>query len=215
MAGWILPAVTAGVSAISAARNKRTRFDAKAARRINDRYMGIRPEGYLTNADQGLIEATRARGTRAARATGALARAAAGTQARARGLSGASAAALLTDAGQAEARGRESAFLAASDLGGSLYGNNRDFEREKLFKAWGSELGAAAGDAAQSAQQEAGLWNSIIGAAPIVASAWGGVPTAPAGVTPAAVAAPASAAAPASTYNPSAGLPNKQSVPAY
>lgn len=208
MGAWLLPAVTAGISAVSAATTKRRRFDAKAARRINDRFLGMRPGGYLSPEDIAQINQQRARGTASARRSGELGRESAYRQAAARHLSGASAAALLTDAGQAEARGRESAVLGANDLASSLFGQNRDFEREKIMKAWGGELSAAAGDAANSAAEEAGTWNSILGAIPAIADAWGGVPTSTIPSVVPTAAAPGGAGA--ATYNPSAGLPSNK-----
>lgn len=179
MPAWVVPAITTAVGAISAARNKPQRFDAKAARRINDRYMGARPSGYLTAEDSAAVDRRRARGVSSARRSGALARESAQRQISGRRLSGASAAALFSDANMAEAAGREAAVTGASDLEYGLFGANRDFEREKLFKSWGAELGAASGSAQQDAQREAGLWNSILGAAPVIAGAWGSMPTGP------------------------------------
>lgn len=200
MAFPILGAISAGTALYSAlgGGQKRKRFDAKAARRINDRYMGARPGGYLTAEDTAQVGRVRARGVATARRSGALSRDAAALGARRRGLYGASAAALQTLAGQTEAAGRQQAADIASDTEYGLYGGNRDFEREKLFKAWGSELGAEAGDAARSAQQESGLWNSIIGSAPLIADMWSNVP-----VKPSATALGSYAEGAGGYYNPS------------
>ena len=177
MPEWLLPAITTAVGALSAARRPK-RYDAKAARRISDRYMGMRPGGYLTPEDEAFTERTRARGVASARRTGALGREAAQLQSRARGLSGASAGALQIEANNAEAFGRESAYGAATDAAYGLYGTNRDFEREKMFKAWGGELGAAEQEGRMGAQREAGLWNSILGTAPLIANMWSGASSA-------------------------------------
>lgn len=173
MPAWLLPAVTTAVSALGAIRSGKQKRPNIG--RINSRYMAMRPEGYLTGADERMVAGERARGVGSARRSGALARDAATLQARARGLSGASAASLLTSAGNTEAAGRESAYLAASGLADRLYSGNRDFEREKMFKGWGAELGDAQQQAELAAKRESGMWNSIIGTAPLISNLWGQV----------------------------------------
>lgn len=171
MPAWLLPAAMTAVSTLGALRKQKR----PNVGRINSRYLAMRPEGYMTPGDEAMVERERARGVGSARRSGALARDAASLQVRARGLSGASAASLITNANNTEAAGRESAYLAASGLADRLFTGNRDFEREKMFKAWGGELGDAARGAELASQREAGTWNSILGAAPMIADMWGTV----------------------------------------
>ena len=72
MPAWLIPAAITAASALM--KPKGRKYDWKAAKRINDRYLGMRPEGYLTPQDEALAERTRAKGVASARRGGQLAR---------------------------------------------------------------------------------------------------------------------------------------------
>jgi hypothetical protein len=53
-----------------------------------------------------------------------------------------------------------------------VYAGNRDFEREKMFREWGSEIGAAQAEANRIDAQNATMWNSILESAPALMGAF-------------------------------------------
>lgn len=165
---WI-PAATSVATSVIGALRKQKRANIGA---INNRYMAMRPEGYLTDADKMQVARTAAAGGAAAARGGELGRGNARQQAVARGLSGASAAALIGRADQQEAANREAAAGVAQGQELSLQGNNRDFEREKMMTGWGNEVGNARFQNSQADAKESTFWNSVLESAPLIANAF-------------------------------------------
>lgn len=216
MAFPIMAAVALGTSlygAYKSGRGKRKNISA-----INARFRGQRPEGYTTAADEAQLGRQLATGTRTAVRSGTMGQAAVARQARSRGLSGASAAALNLGVSQQVAEGRQAAAEGVANTRYGLYANNLNFEREKMFRDWGAEIGSAQQDNARLDAQNATLWNSILEAAPVMANMFS-TPTAAA--VPAAGERPAAQSTPAftalnrpsgysrarATYNPAVALP--------
>jgi hypothetical protein len=135
---------------------------------------GIRPSGYLTDADYAAAETTRSRLARDATTSAALLRTEAMRRARQRGLGTAPALeTTLARIGEAEARGRQSAGESAEEQLYSVRLGNQRFEQEKALALIGSRIqdvigGRAAGDARQAA-----FWNSVIDYAPAALDALG------------------------------------------
>lgn len=173
MAFPILAAISTGASIYGALRASRggRRVDVN---RINSKYMGMRPEGYTSAADENQLRLQLATGTRQAERGGVLGNMAVDRQIRSRKLSGASAAALHTRIAQQTAMGRESAAEGVARTRYGMYNNNLGFERNKMFKSWGAEIGQAQADNARLDSQNATMWNSIIESAPAIARMWRG-----------------------------------------
>ncbi|MFN0131267.1 MAG: hypothetical protein ACKVW3_01850 [Phycisphaerales bacterium] len=129
--------------------------------KINERFMAMRPGGYLTGADEAFGEGLRGRGNeiitggasqRLGRARSRLAQ---------RGMLGGGLEM------QAEADIGGAADAARATLGGEvgsimhrLYDSNRQFEQGKVNTAWGAELQAKQRSDARRAAQRAAWWNS-------------------------------------------------------
>lgn len=200
-----LTLLTAGTSIYGAIANRRKTNAGREARAINARYMQMNPGVSLSGEDQAFLDRLLATGTRTASRSAQMGRGQARRQIAARGLYGASAAALLGGVDEQEAALRQQAADANAKTAYDLGSNNRDFARQKLMTAWGAELGASRADLASADARNAGMWNAITQAAPLISGAWGAVPTAPSpGATTAAPAgAPAPGGAGGATYNPS------------
>lgn len=139
---------------------------------INAKFRAQRPDGYTTAADEEMIARGLATGNRTAARSGVLGQTAVARQARTRGLSGAAAAALNTRVGQQVAEDRMAAAEGAARTRYGVYAGNRDFEREKMFREWGSEIGAAQAEANRIDAQNATMWNSILESAPALMGAF-------------------------------------------
>lgn len=163
--GWIVPTLTA---ASLASRIFRKRGKKPNVGKINAKFMGMRPGGYLTPEDVQQAERLRASGTRSAERSGQLTRIALQRSLRARGVGGAAAAALETTVGDQVASGRERAFERSADYEHGRFVDNLGFERQKLFTAWGGELGAANREIAQREASDAEFWNSMLDAIPVL-----------------------------------------------
>lgn len=212
----VLAAISAGSAlygAFKSGRGKRKNISA-----INARFRGQRPEGYTTAADEEQLGRQLATGTRTAVRSGTMGQAAVARQARTRGLSGASAAALQLGVSQQVAEGRQAAAEGVAGSRYGMYANNLNFEREKMFRDWGAEIGSAQQDNARLDAQNATMWNSILEAAPTIAgmfSAPAATTAVPSGARPAAQSTPAFTALnrpsgysrARTTYNPSVALP--------
>lgn len=151
----------------------------KRARRIDyrpiiDRYLGMKPEGYVTPADQAATERTRgviAGGVRNA-ARGRRMRANRFLTARGINTSPAAAATELA-IGQDEAAGLESAATTAAGQEYDAYRGNQAFSQGMVARALGLEMGAADAENRRNDERESTFWNSIIGAVPSVLSLFG------------------------------------------
>lgn len=194
-----LPLLAAGLAAtavgnIVRGRGKKSRVNPQArftdptkrVAGINAKYQNARVDGYTTAADVANAERTRNKGTASAARSGELARMQANRQVLARGLGGPAAAALAQKASDVEAAGREDAYnTSANELYGA-YNKNKDFAGNQLMTAWGADIGASAqlgqqeyqraqldlGANAQADARDATFWNSLLEAAPMVASMW-------------------------------------------
>src|SRR5690349_18797388 len=148
--------------------------------KIINAYRNARPQGYLSEADLAEGERIRARGTASAVAGGQLARQRAVRSVIARRLQGPAAAALTQTANETEAAGREHAYDVGSQFLDSRFQNNLGYERNKLDRSFQAQIGAESQNAAYSAAQEAGMWNSMLDVIPAISGAWSPAQAAPA-----------------------------------
>lgn len=134
----------------------------RSVRGINSRYLPMRAEGYTTAND--IADAARLRESRA-KSIGAFGSDALGqSRARfaARGAYGSPA--LERSAariGQQQGGMLENAALAGEGLISDRYAGREGFERDKILRAWGAEVGAAGGDFSREQAQQSAFWNSI------------------------------------------------------
>ena len=127
---------------------------------INSKYMGMSPAGYLSPEDLAFGGLQQSRGNEAVGAAAGQYRQRAFRNLAARGISGPADAQVAADAGQSEALGRVGVARNVSDLLNSRFNRNQDFEREKMFKAWGLDAGQAVQNEALNRAGQSEFWNS-------------------------------------------------------
>ena len=133
---------------------------------INSKYMGMRPEGWLTTEDMQQSERFRSRGTASMAAAYGDERARAIGRAAATRKSSAS-----VDRNQARLADMQAAKVADVGLGAEeqLYRTKMGREAEmndRIKTAWGAELGAAGRNFSAGQERDASMWNSILELAP-------------------------------------------------
>ena len=201
---------------------------------INSRYSSLRPEGWLTGQDYAESERRRGRGTASVAASYGDERARAIGRAASTKKSSAS-----VDRNQARLADSQAAQIA--DIGsaaeGQLYQTRMGREADSANRnryAWGSELGAASqnfaanqanyvsemgwarGDEALGREADAGMWNSILEAAPAVIDSFKKSTADSTTTATAAVATPRPDTGTSSWSRPNGGGGNfKQSVMSY
>lgn len=195
----VTAAAVLGPMVIGAFRRKRKAPDRYA---IINRYRASRPTGYTTREDEAAAERTRTRMAGAATATAHRRRAENVRQVTARGLSGAAAAALEQQATDVEAIGGEEAARTSADQLYRAYQSNLGYARHQNDTAFGAELGAATEDAYRDDIRDAGFWNTVAEAMPLLATGFAGA-RAPAG----------SRAVAGQNYNPAAMIPGARRPP--
>jgi len=146
------------------------------ANEILARYKASRPTGYTTPEDEAAAERTRTRIAGASANAAQRARQMNARQVTARGLGGAAAAALDTNAQLIEGAGAEEAARNSADQLYQAYNSNLNYNRQQNNTAFNAEMGLAAQERAQSQAQEGTFWNSMFEAIPAVAGAFAGGP---------------------------------------
>jgi hypothetical protein len=127
---------------------------------INTKYMGMNPAGTLSAEDTAFGESTRLRANQSVGAYAGRARQGAARRMAARGIVGPAAEQAQSDVAQAESEGIVGNARNANDLLYSLRNRNQDFERSRLMKAWGLEVGDAMQQQQQQQAQQSEFWNS-------------------------------------------------------
>jgi hypothetical protein len=147
----------AAASFLPAILGKRKKINMGA---LNKKFMGMRPEGYVSAEDRAFNESTRLRANQSVGAYAGRARQAGARRMAARGIVGPAAEQAQADVNQQQTEGVVGNARNAADLLYSTFNRNQDFERTKLIKAWGLE----AGDAMQQQQlqqaTQSEFWNS-------------------------------------------------------
>lgn len=142
--------------------------------RINERFMGMRPEGYLSPEDQSFLDRTLASGTENIGAGVTESQGLAAARLRQRRVGGAAAEDVL--GGIAGQGGLARARLGASvgNLGYNIFQGNKRFAQQGVMKAWDAELGARARYDQRRQAQHAAWANAVGSLAGIVGQSFGG-----------------------------------------
>lgn len=164
------PLVAQGIGALVGRRKKKSNYRALA-----DRYLSMRPDGYVTDADKAASERTRSR------LAGAAGEAAKGRRtysmrrlvARGLGASPAAEAAMLK-IDQDEALARQGAGETAAAQEYDAYSQNRRYMQEMTGRAFGVEAGGIERDQARDDARQATFYNSLLEVAPFLAAYYGG-----------------------------------------
>jgi hypothetical protein len=155
------PLLTAGLALapplINAIAGKKKGPDVGA---INRRFMGQRPGGYLGKEDVAFGEAQRKRGTESVGAMAGRARQLAARRLAGRGIAGPALEQSVADVNQEQMLGTVGVNRNVGDILYSMFNRNQDFEREKLFKAWGLEAGGALQNEQLNRMGQSEFWNS-------------------------------------------------------
>lgn len=164
------PIVAQGVGALLGRKRKK----GSNYRALADRYLGMRPEGYVTAADKAASERTRSR------LAGAAGEAAKGRRTHsmrrlvARGLGGSPAAeAAMLKIDQDEALARQGAGESAAAQEYDAYSGNRRYMQDMVGRAFGVEAGGIAQDQARDDARQATFYNSLLETAPFLAAYFG------------------------------------------
>lgn len=161
------PAVTLGTTALGAIFGRPKKKKTINLRALIDRYLAMRPGGYVTAEDKAASERTRSRLAGAAGESARGRRIQSRRAVTARGLAG-SPADLAADLAitQDEALGRQGAAEQAAAQEYDAYSSNRGYNQGMVARALGLEAGAEMENARLDSAREAEFWNSILSVAP-------------------------------------------------